>query len=85
MEFKKELEHILSEIGLENPDLEIEATPEGRVGGFIISESFLGISQIERQNMLWDKLDKILDEEKRLKIIGLLTMTPAEAEEADAY
>ncbi len=84
MEFKEELEHILSEIGLENPDLEIEETPEGRVGGFIISESFLGISQIERQNMLWDKLDKILDEEKRLKIIGLLTMTPAEAEEADA-
>jgi hypothetical protein len=35
--------------------------------------------------MLWDRLDKMPDEEKRLKIIGLLTMTPAEVEEADSY
>ena len=35
--------------------------------------------------MLWDRLDEILDEEKDLKIIALLTMTPAEVEEADAY
>jgi len=84
MELKKELEDILFNIGFENPELEIEITKTGRVGGFIISESFSGKSQIERQNMLWDKLDKILDEEKRLKIVGLLTMTPAEAEEAEA-
>jgi hypothetical protein len=29
-------------------------------------------------------LDNVLDEEKNLKIVGLLTMTPAEVEEADA-
>ncbi len=29
--------------------------------------------------------DEILDEEKDLKIIALLKMTPAEAEEADGY
>jgi len=84
MELKKELEDILFQLGFENPELEIEITKTGRVGGFIISESFSGKSQIERQNMLWDKLDKILDEEKRLKIVGLLTMTPAEAEETEA-
>ncbi len=84
MELKEELKDILFKIGLENPELEIEVTKTGRVGGFVISESFSGKSQIDRQNMLWDKLDRILDEEKRLNIVGLLTMTPAEAEEADA-
>jgi len=33
----------------------------------------------------WERLDKFLSEEKRLKIVGLLTMTPAEVEDADSY
>ena len=69
---------------MENPTPELEVTPEGRIGGFTISDSFLGKSQIERQNLLWDKLDNILDEEMNSKIIALLTMTHAEVEEADA-
>ncbi len=85
MEFREELENMLSRIGLENPVLDIGMTSAGRFGGFVISETFSGMSHIERQNMLWNRLDKMLDEEKRLKIIGLLTMTPAEAEDADSY
>ena len=51
-----------------------------------MSEIFSGISQIDRQNMLWDGLKKILDEEKKhSKIIALLTMTPAEVEDTDSY
>jgi len=84
MDFEEELMAILLRMGLENPVLEINVRPEGRVSGFVISESFTGKSQIERQDMLWDTLDEVLDEEKNLKIIGLLTMTPAEVEEADA-
>lgn len=84
MELKKELEMILNQIGLENPDIELEEKPSGRIGGFVISETFMNQSHIDRQNMLWDRLDNILDEEKRTKIIGILTMTPLEADEADA-
>ncbi len=83
MDFREELETLLLQIGLENPIFEIGVTDTGRVGGFVVSKSFSGKSQIERQDMLWDKLDEILDEEKQLKIIALLTMTPAEVEEAD--
>ena len=84
MEFRQELESILSRIGLENPILEIDMTPTGRFGGFVISETFSGMPHIDRQNMLWDGLEKILDEEKQSKIIALLTMTPAEVEDADS-
>jgi len=65
--------------------LEIEVKPSGRLGGFVVSDTFSGISQIDRQNMLWDGLEKIPDEEKQLKIIALLTMMSAEVEEADSY
>jgi len=84
MEIREELEAAIRfRLGLENPQFEFELTPTGRIGGFIISESFFGKTQIERQNMIWDELDKVFDKEKRLKIIGLLTMTPDEIEEAD--
>ncbi len=42
MDFKEELEMILLGIGLENPTFEIGVTPEGRVGGFVVSDSFYG-------------------------------------------
>jgi len=84
MDIREELEKNILQLGLDNPKLELELTPTGRIGGFIISDSFLGKSQIERQNMLWDKLDNILDEEINSKVIGLLTMTPDEVEETDA-
>ena len=85
MEFREELENALLRIGIENPILEIEVKPSGRLGGFVISETFSGMPHIDRQNMLWDGLEKILDEEKQSKIIALLTMTPAEVQDADSY
>ena len=84
-DFRKELENILIGMGLKAPVLEIEIKPSGRLGGFVVSETFSGISQIDRQNMLWDGLEKILDEKRQSKIIALLTMTPAEVEATDSY
>jgi len=83
MDIREELKNTLFQLGLENPQFEFEVTPTGKIGGFIISQSFLGKTQIERQNMIWDMLDRIFDTQKRLKIIGLLTMTPDEVEEAN--
>ncbi|MDA1088023.1 MAG: hypothetical protein O2901_13550 [Verrucomicrobia bacterium] len=67
--------------GIATPEFELEETPAGKVGGFIISPSFAGKSQIERQNMLWDYLDQSLSKEQILGIISLVTVTPDEAQE----
>lgn len=56
-------------------------TPNGKVGGFIISPTFAGKSQIERQNMVWGCLDGHLDHEHILHIVSLVTITPDEAKE----
>lgn len=63
------------------PEFELEETPTGKVGGFIISPSFAGKSQIERQNMLLDYLDQSLNAEQALGIISLVTVTPDEAQD----
>ncbi len=81
-----ELDELLSELEelealLELAELELEETDNGKVGGFIISPSFAGKSQIERQNMLWDYLDGNLGQDKILRIVSLITITPDEAKE----
>ena len=83
MALKKDLETLISDpaSGIATPEFDLEETPNGKVGGFIISPTFVGKSQIERQNMLWDYLDDKLDKEKILHIVSLVTVTPDEDKE----
>jgi|APCry1669188970_1035186.scaffolds.fasta_scaffold427548_1 acid stress-induced BolA-like protein IbaG/YrbA len=67
--------------GIATPQLELEETPNGKVGGFIISPTFVGKSQIERQNMVWDYLDGHLNRDQILHIVSLVTVTPDETKE----
>jgi len=80
MAFKEELVELLRqpESGLRDPYFDFEVTSK-KVGGFVISPSFEGMSQLDRQNMVWDYLDGRLPQEKLLRIISLITLTPAEA------
>ena len=80
MEIKDELEAVLKSMGLENAEIQLETNGAGKVGGYILSETFAGKSQLERQDMVWDFLGKRLTKQKQLKIISLLTLTPAEAD-----
>ena len=66
---------------IKKPEFDLKETPGDKVGGFIISATFVGMSQIERQNMLWDYLDDNFDKEEILHIVSLVTVTPEEDEE----
>ena len=80
MEFKEELEVALNARGLENAEIQLDTNGAGKVGGYILSETFSGKSQLERQDMVWDFLGERLTKQKQLKIVSLLTLTPAEAD-----
>jgi len=80
MGLKEELIKALSELDLEKPKFELQKTVSGKIGGVVVSKSFDGKSQIDRQNMIWDHLEKKLGKAKARKIIAVLTLTPAEAE-----
>ena len=63
---------------IKDPDVVLEEAGADRFGGFVVSGSFEGKSQLERQDMLWEALDKNLAGEYRSRIVSLLTMTPDE-------
>jgi acid stress-induced BolA-like protein IbaG/YrbA len=67
--------------GIDSPELELEEAANGKVGGFVISTTFAGKPQLDRQNMLWDYLDHTLNREQILHIVSLVTLTPEEAKE----
>ena len=83
MALKEDLATVISNpaSGIMTPEFELEETPMGKVGGFIISPTFAGKSQIERQNLIWDYLDHELDKTQILHIVTLVTVTPEEAQE----
>ncbi len=56
----------------------LEATPSRKVGGFVISRSFEGKNQMERQQRIWQLLEKTLKHKELDRIVGILTFTPAE-------
>ena len=83
MPLKDELETLIksSESGIDAPELELEETSNGKVGGVVISPTFAGKPQLDRQNMLWDFLDHHLGRDQILHIVSLVTLTPDEAKE----
>jgi acid stress-induced BolA-like protein IbaG/YrbA len=83
MEKIEEIKKVFEKLGLEELEIDIEESGSGKIGGFIVSKSFEGMSQIDRQNYIWDYLEKQLSEEKHKKIRAILTLTPAESDEAE--
>jgi acid stress-induced BolA-like protein IbaG/YrbA len=78
---EEEVRQALLSAGYKPAEIELETTSTGKVGGFVISRTFAGISQMERQEKLWSQLGERLDPEKLRDIVSLLTMTPEETED----
>jgi len=56
----------------------LEVLPGGKVSGSVISDSFSGMSDSDRQKRIWDALDQEFGEES-VKLVGtLLAYTDAE-------
>jgi len=83
MERIEEIKRVLEKLGLEKLEIDMEESVSGKIGGFIVSKSFEGMSQLERQNYIWDHLEKELSEEKHKRIRIILTLTPEESDEAE--
>ena len=82
MAFKDELINTLSapSSGLLNPRFDLEEkSPKGKVAGFVVSATFEGMPQIDRQHLVWGCLDKAFTPARLHNIVTLITVTPAEA------
>jgi len=65
-----------------NAELDLQLIPgsSGRVSGFLATDDFEGVSQRERQRILWDFLRKNVGIEEQQKVSSVLTLTTGEKE-----
>ena len=66
--------------GIIDPVVELEQTSSYKVGGLIISNTFSDMDQLDRQNKIWNCLERVLQQEELLNIVSLITVTPDEAD-----
>lgn len=83
MENIENIKRVLKKLSFAESEIDMKESDSGKIGGFIVSKIFEGMSQLDRQNYIWDHLEKELNEEQHKKIRLILTLTPEESEEAE--
>jgi len=68
----------LKGLGLEALTLDLARTRSGKLTGFVISPSFVGLDQLERQDRVWAALEDALTAEELTQVVSLITVTPDE-------
>lgn len=78
---EEEVRRALLAAGFTAEQLYLEVTQSGNIGGFVISPSFAGQSQVARQDALWAELRRHLGPDRLRRIVSILTMTPEEVDD----
>jgi len=63
---------------------ELDTIDPERVSGYVIWDGFGGLSQLERQSLLWQALRRELSPDAQMGISAILTLTPREKARIDA-
>jgi acid stress-induced BolA-like protein IbaG/YrbA len=77
---REEIEKILLEEGFSEEDINLEDVDIKKVAGFVVSERFSDMPDMDRQNFLWKIFEGKLDTEDLLKIVAIITLSPDEVE-----
>ena len=60
--------------------IQLDDVPPDRIGGLVLSSSFETESPSERQDRIWDSLDRHLTRDERGRVVFILADTPDEYE-----
>ena len=60
------------------PPARINLKDEDGIMGVVVSSRFEGLEGLDRQNLLWDVLDKKLTPEERRRVVIIVAVTPKE-------
>lgn len=78
MELETRIVDILNASGVPIVHFSFEKKENGNIGGILTSGTFEGMDEIERQELVWDKLKAKLSQEEQSHIMSLITVTPEE-------
>ncbi len=81
---EEQLFRSLKRIDLIDPVIRIGPGDHGRAVAVIVSQTFEGMNEARRQEIVWDRILKDLDEDEQREIEFLYTDTPSERAEIDA-
>ena len=78
-EFSAKLKSVLHAEFSAAKEILVEAAPDGeRVKGVIISDSFAGMDDADRQDHVWDLLESKLSQTEQRRVLSLIAYTPEE-------
>jgi acid stress-induced BolA-like protein IbaG/YrbA len=81
-DLEKKVTTALNGLGLANPDIQIHGL--GRtIMATVVSGSFSGMDEAERQRMVWEALRENLDEQERAAVEFVFTIAPGERESVE--
>ena len=60
------------------PPATVELQEGEEIIGVLVSERFDGLDSMQRQDMVWDILDKALEPEEKRQILTVVAVTPVE-------
>lgn len=70
---------LTDELRLKGPEFFLSTGPAGRINGHVVSTTFKGMRDRQRQGMLWDALEFVLGRSESRKAVGMLiAYTPEE-------
>jgi acid stress-induced BolA-like protein IbaG/YrbA len=78
MELEKRILEVLDASGVHIFHSNFELSATGNIGGILTSNDFSGLDEIERQELVWDKLKNKLTKNEQEHIVSLITVTPDE-------
>jgi acid stress-induced BolA-like protein IbaG/YrbA len=85
MDMKERVKRILEQLELNNPQVSILEVSGAGILAQVVSDSFQGMEDWERQRLVWSKLLEDLGDDKSRWVEFVFTDTPSELAEANAF
>ena len=78
-QFMRRVKTLLNDEFPDADSLKFEVSEDGdKISGYIVSREFKGMEDADRQDRVWDVLEKILSPNEQSRILSVLAYTPEE-------
>jgi acid stress-induced BolA-like protein IbaG/YrbA len=84
MDMKERVKSILEQLEVDNPQVTILEASGAGILAQVVSDSFQGMEDWERQRLVWSKLLETLGDDRSRWVEFVFTDTPSELAEAEA-
>jgi acid stress-induced BolA-like protein IbaG/YrbA len=85
MTTQEKVRRVLERLGLSAPAIDVQPSDGHRIVAEVVSDSFEGMPEEDRQELVWTELGKQLDPREQAQVEYVLTNAPSERDPAEAH